>query len=368
MQKMHVVIADKDEYYLHGLVDYLTACYEQKFQVISFSEKTCLRDYLEHSDAVIDILLVGWEFWEGLSDRKNVRTLFVLQGERSLPPRFKDITIPKYQCGDKIVSQMLQMFSSRHPSSCYLPDGNKKTKVIAMYSPAGGTGKTTMAIGASIQSSWEGKTVFYLNLEEIPSTGLFLEGEQENSLSGVLYHLKHRSKDPAFLVETCRAIDPHYNIHYFKPPDSALDLKEEIAQELKTLVGLLCAAGQYDRIFIDMSSALDQNNLAVLEACDHILVIGGPEPTTVLKINALVHEFELLGWGKNLRFLDKASFILNRYEHSAAFEAENKGMGGKEIILKVPRIANLMVPCGNKYRLDLNSELGAVLHQLITWL
>ena len=365
MSKLQLVIADKDEYYLHSFVDYLTACYTQLFQVVSFSEETYFGEYLGSDGAATDILLVGTELLGCIPEGVNGPSVFVLDGGNdALPPGLKERAVYKYQCGDRIVGQVLEMYSCSHPHSFYLPDGHKKTRVIAIYSPVGGVGKTAIAVGASIQSAWEGKAVFYLNLEEIPSTDLFFAGEHGGNLSGVLYYLKHRVKDPAVLVETCRTIDPRYKIHFFKPPDSALDLKEEVADELRALIRILCESKQYDRVFIDMSASLDQNNLAVLEECDDILVICGPCPASVLKINGLIHELESLRRGKNLCLLDKTSLILNCCEDAAIPDHENNDIYGKEIILKIPRVANLMVACGPKYRPDLNSEFGAVLHQL----
>ena len=364
MSRLHLVIADKDKYYLHSFVDYLTGFCPQRFRIVSFTEAPDLCEYLEKNGARVDILLLGTEYLEHIPENVNTSALIVLQADNSPSPGSDKKVISKYQRGDKIVSRMLEIYSGCNPHAHYLSDGSKKTRVIAVYSPVGGVGKTTIAAGASIQSAWEGKTIFYLNLEEIPSTGLFFEGEQEQNLSSILYHLRHGTKDPAVLLETARAVDPEYNIHFFKPPDSVLDLKEKLGAELKSLVRELNKTGHYDRVFIDMSSCLDQNNLAVLEACDDILVICSQEPAACLKINALVREFESLGRGKDLCLLDKTCFVLNKYEHYEGSELENANIGGKSIMLKVPKIPNIIVPYGHKYRLDMNSEFGSAVYRL----
>jgi len=359
---LRLVIADKDKSYLDSFVDYLVSCHAQRFHAVAFTKEACLCEYLDKSSTRPDILLVEREFLQYLPEREN-KHVIVLQGENPALPGAGEKAIFKYQCGDKIVSRMLEIYSGGNPHLYYLPDGSKKTRAIAVYSPVGGVGKTTIAAGASIKSAWDGKAVFYLNLEEIASTALYFEGEQEQNLSGILYHLKHGTKSPDILIKTARAVDPEYNIHFFKPPDSILDLKEELAGELKALLWELKKTGQYDRIFIDMSSGLDKNDLAVLEVCDDILVVCSQEPAGILKINALVREFELLSRGRGLCLLEKASFVLNRYESPVMPGIENIGIGGRDI-LKVPKIPNIFVPFGEKHRLDMNSEFGAAVHEL----
>ena len=50
---------------------------------------------------------------------------------------------------------------------------SNKTKLVSVYSPIGGAGKTTIAANACINCAREGMKVFYINLETIGSTFCF---------------------------------------------------------------------------------------------------------------------------------------------------------------------------------------------------
>jgi MinD-like ATPase involved in chromosome partitioning or flagellar assembly len=62
--------------------------------------------------------------------------------------------------------------------------------VISVVSPAGGTGKSSIAAGCSILCAGRGMRAFYMDLEDIPSTEMFFHGDSRQSFSNVIYQLK----------------------------------------------------------------------------------------------------------------------------------------------------------------------------------
>ena len=372
MSKLHLLIADKDVDYVNSVVLFLTNMYSGRFILSCFTEEQRFIDYLEANmlprdcKPEPDIVLLGSGF-----NADNYHAVFsglviLLEDQldrTKIQKKEEKIKILKYQRGDILIRQVLQIFSDVSSKDHCLSAGDQKTRVIAICSSDGGAGKSVTAIGLSIQSAWEGQKVFYLNLEFIPSIELFFSGEQEQNLSNVLYYLKNTKKNIAIKLDGAKCVDPWYQIHYFKGPDSVLDLKEDIACELQSLVRELVSAGFYDRIYIDMSSNLDQNYLAVLETCDDILVVLTQDVISVEKTKKLVREFELLERGKDIPLLEKVSLILNKYE-KIGVDTEEMKICGKSITLKIPRVTGLMIPHGSKYRLDMNSAFGTAIHEL----
>lgn len=359
MSKLNIIIADRDKEYAESLADYLLAHHRHRFAVTTYTAQADSSAFLKENPAETDILLLG----EGLSEACNAGMVIYLT-EGSRPGQENHRHLNKYQCGDELVKQVLEIYLQENPNKVPLLAGYKETRVAAFYSPVGGVGKTTIAMGASIQASWEGKGVFYLNLETVPATGLFLEGEQEYTLSGVLYFLKHDSHNSVIRMEKAICTDPLYGIDYFKQPDSILDLKEDLTGELRSLLGRLAAMGRYDYVFVDMEGSLDCSSLAVLEGCDDIVVISTPDVVAKRKMELLLHEFAVLERGRGIKLLDKVKLVLNKHQHVAAQENGYEQVAEKSVMLKIPLVSNLYIQQGERYRLDLNSPFGVAINQL----
>ncbi|MCR4441964.1 MAG: hypothetical protein QHH10_07215 [Peptococcaceae bacterium] len=364
MARIHVVIADKDEEYSGSLVDFLLSHYSSRFEVTSFNEDSFLRDYLEKKKESVDLLLLGPGFTLEKRDWDGAGVVVFLAGEEPLPENEKE-TIFKYQCGERLVNQIMDIYARKNSKFSFPPGGSKKTRVVAFYSAAGGTGKTTLAVGSSLHSAWEGKSVFYLNLEMTPSTELFFSGEQGCSLSNVLFFLRKGGGDLAHKVDGARCEDCFHNgIYFFKPHASALDLKENLASELRLLVNILGLTRRYDRIFVDMSACLDSNNLAVLEACDEIMMVVTGDVVQAKKTNALLKELQSIENSKGAGLLGKIKYVVNMCETRNPPEARPPGFAGQDVYCEVPRVGSLVIPRHGKYGLDLNSCFGEAIYRL----
>lgn len=187
MNKIALVIADEDKDYVSCLVDYIMCAHSAKFAVTSFTETASLLAHLEEGLNPPGIVLAGGKFiplLEQIAPGKR-GLVIVLCGEGQIGDRR---AINKFQFGEKIVSEMLRIFAEEASLEYSFRQTltHQKTKIMAVFSPVGGVGKTTIAVGASVQTAWEGKNCFYLNLENMASTPLYFTGEQEENFSGIL--------------------------------------------------------------------------------------------------------------------------------------------------------------------------------------
>lgn len=387
MQKIKLLIADDDQDYVNCLVDYIMFYHGTKFTVTSFTEGAAFSRFLEEGVNPPDIMLVG----SALASLVEIVTkekrglVLVLSGEKQtenadmtgdgfagLGPR-----IYKYQYGEKIISEVFRLLAEETSVSAAreysFRDERRATKVIGFFSPAGGVGKTTLAVGASIQTAWEGKSCFYLNLENMASTPLYFTGKQEENLSGVLYYLKNKAPNLSLQLEKAKCLDPVTKIAYYQPPDSIIDFKEDIAAELKALLQELRAGGQYERIYVDLSSEINKNNLTVLRACDRIVLLAEQNMTSLLKLRKMYRELQLLtsreGWDVTERML----VVLNKYKRPDNEEKEAElheteeecRMLGKGVLLKIPLVNDLTLFQEGRYRLDLNTDFGKALYEVL---
>ena len=78
--------------------------------------------------------------------------------------------INKYQNADNFVSSILAAFSENGQGFALPGSDSKVSKVISVYSPVGGIGKTSICVALATNMSASGHKVFYLNMESTPST------------------------------------------------------------------------------------------------------------------------------------------------------------------------------------------------------
>ncbi|TYQ16065.1 UNVERIFIED_CONTAM: Mrp family chromosome partitioning ATPase [Acetivibrio alkalicellulosi] len=334
MGRITLVIADTDEEYVERIVNYLMSEHSHKFQVNSFTKQEILINYLNDTTKKVDVLLISPSMMSN-SIPENKAEVIILLTSGNIASNSKDYEcVNKYQHAERFVSNILDIFSEKNSNEIYLASGSKQAKVIAVYSPVGGVGKTTVAVSASIQYALKGFSVFYLNLESIQSTPLFFNCDSVQNLSKVLFYLKENNKNPGIKIEGAKLIDEETNIHYFTPPDSALEMEEITGEELKRLISHLKMSGCYDFIFVDMSSNFDHENISILECCNEVLLVFSQDRLSEIKASLLNKEFKILNAKNSLDITNKAKVVVNKWDGQSDFKIESLNMG--EYMCKIP--------------------------------
>jgi hypothetical protein len=113
MTRLRLIIADTDETYVESLVGYFMLNYSQKFQVSSFTNKEYLIEYLSDENNKIDILLIESNLFSNEIPKENIATIIQLIEERTGSESNGCSTICKYQQGDKIVSDIFNIYAQK---------------------------------------------------------------------------------------------------------------------------------------------------------------------------------------------------------------------------------------------------------------
>ena len=365
MTRLKLIIADTDETYVESIVGYFMLNYSQKFQVSSFTDKKCLIEYLSDESNSIDILLIDSSLYSYEIPRKNIATVVLLTAEKANSESTEYYTICKYQQGDKIVSDIFNIYAQKDEDDFVSVTGEKKTKLVAVYSPIGGAGKTTVSTSCAIQCAQKGLDIFYLNLEDFQSTALFCDCKGEHTLSNILYYLRDNSKNLQLRIEAAKLIDHEYNLHYFCPPESLLDLQDSKPEELKTLLNQFRSMGQYDIVFVDMSSSFDDRNISILDACDEIMLVLPQDAVSDIKVELFSNEMDILKKRKGIDFSNKINLVLNKYNSYMALEVEAVSVCGNSIEYYIPAVPGMMAIKGNNRLMDLQGNFTESIEELI---
>lgn len=146
MVKKQLILADRDELYLTNLSNYFMEKNPQLEQNI-FTKKEKLIDYLENGGSA-DILAVD----EGFADAKLQvlaadMTKIVLSS--SMEPVEGYEVVKKYQKSESLLNEILLKYAESTGKTDVIR-GKSNTRAVVFYSPAGGSGKTTLSLAYGI--------------------------------------------------------------------------------------------------------------------------------------------------------------------------------------------------------------------------
>lgn len=379
MARIPLIIADEDPDFLHSLSSYLLEDYGQTFDVLTFSQVEYLDDYLTEQ-ARTGILLISPAMLQTETIMQPGLLRILLSNEAGqLEPKSRlgranpeCGQIFKYLSGPELVKSIMAILSESENCLSSVLSTSKKTSITAIYSPAGGVGKTTIALGCALQTAWEGKKVFYLNLEGSPSTGLFFEEVQGEGLATVLYYLQAKKENASLKIKALINTDLGSQIDYFAPTESGLELDEEGINALPELFNFLRNSCDYDLIYVDLGNEINTNFFRALDICDFILLINTPDPVCRLKVELFGAELKRWAARQKSTIIERVYSLWNKWEEVTPQEKELElnslnrpnSFIGQELPVKIPLVQDLLLVQGNRYRLDLNGKFGTALYQV----
>ena len=319
MGRLSLVMADGDRDYLARFERFLIVNYPQRFEVFSFSSSDALLDFL-NSHEKKDILLINRKLYRKELRFIGVDSVIFLSGDSSeaVPEGFD--VIEKYQHAEKIVAEILRLYISGCAKDCHV-SGSNHTHLVCTYSPAGGTGTSSIAAGCSILSAGRGLKTFYLNLENVPSTGRYFNGETEQSFSNVIYYLKGKGHNVGLKLESAKCCDPKNGVYFYAPPASVLDMSELTEQDIAHMLDEFKKGAIYDVVFIDLPSGLNTHNTAVLCHSDAIILVLGQGESTTLKMNQMKAGIELLEQKHGIEITGKITPVINKWNKGDLWSA-----------------------------------------------
>jgi len=185
--------------------------------------------------------------------------------------------INKYQRISSIVAAVLEQYAKLSKKN-YNPD-LKEAKITAVWSPAGGVGKTSVAIAYALSNARDNKKVFYLNLEYFSSSPEYFR-ESGKSISSVFEMLENQEGDLKMLIQGISCFEN--GIAYLCSPDNYDDLCILSSENIHELV-TACAALS-DELVIDLSCVCDARVNKIFERADSVLLVMGKTTTGEVKL------------------------------------------------------------------------------------
>jgi pilus assembly protein CpaE len=183
------------------------------------------------------------------------------------------------------------------------PSEDSEHQVIAVFSPKGGAGRTTIATNLAVALHHEtGARVCLVDANlQFGDVGVLLNlNPKDRSIADAV-----ETGDPdGDIVDSC-VIDPSTGIRVLLAPPSPEGADLVTAHHMRQIVDHLRIGHEY--VVIDLPSGLSDMSLAVMDAADTILVMTALEITTIKNVRLFLEVAEQLEYARS-----KIRLVINR--------------------------------------------------------
>lgn len=287
MKSTELWIADSAKAYTEAFMEYVNLKKGHLFQVRKCTEKDQLIKALAGED--IEILLISAEWYEACKSMIH-QNCVILLSEGSLSKELGACpAVYKYQSVENILREIMYYYSEQEVEETFFTGIHRENRVIGVYSPAGGIGKTLFALTLG-QILAENQNVLYLNLEECSGLAEVM-GSGHWNISDLIYFL--RQNKAQFLYRLNSMVQKEGRMDYIPPCDSYTDFRQITMDEWQHLLYLIRTQSPYDSVILDMGDA-SGHEVELLRQCDGIYVPVRRDVISQAKINQWEHYIQIL--------------------------------------------------------------------------
>jgi len=210
--------------------------------------------------------------------------------------------IRKYQRISSIVADILEHYSKvsadRHDADSGL------ARITAVWSPAGGVGKTTVAHAYAAKKASDGKQVLYLNVENFSGASVFFP-ETGKSISAIFEMLENHEGNVKALIRGIQKRDAGSGVAYFGDPENFDDINILSDDNISSLIS--ACAGVADELVVDMPCQCDERARRIFELSDKIYIVTDPSNTALAKLSQFTLQHNVF-----TRIRSKAVLVANK--------------------------------------------------------
>ncbi len=275
MRQIRLGVLDRDLEYLEPLKAYFRSSEggdtAKAFRLAAFTRKEALEAYHAES-GTLDLLLVGGGFTGELATLAEFAAVCCDFGEaplaRTAEPAQRIPFVAKYQPLDQLTAALRTIAAERLKEEPGRP--GPSTRTVAVYSAAGGCGKSMAAWNLAAGLAYYGSRTLYASLEEFQSEHPFAEASEEDRYGRLLYYAKTDPKSLSTRLGALVQSDPKSGLFSVESLAHSGDIHSLTREETSGLIDGMRAAG-YQYIVLDLPASLDERAEAALRSSDAVL-------------------------------------------------------------------------------------------------
>jgi len=187
-----------------------------------------------------------------------------------------------------------------------LSDNKPKAKttgfIIAVFSPQGGAGVTTVATNMAISLMQEGTRAVLIDGDlQWGDVGVFLNLTAKYTLSDVADSIT--DLDQRLLEDV--TVSHGSGLNVLLAPRTLEDAERIVPSDLSTIIQQM--ALYYDYVIVDMPKGLDENALSIMDIADRIILVAMPTLPCIKSTRMALDLFRVLEYSS-----EKMIFVMNR--------------------------------------------------------
>ncbi|WOO37836.1 AAA family ATPase [Anaerocolumna sp. AGMB13020] len=303
MANIKIVLADTDDKYLMPLERKFIDGLEDKADLIVITDPDYLKEYFSEPQRV-DILIINEELYDAELERHNIASVFILTEQELLNNNTGDAEanrIYKYTSVKEIYAEIIGKSSARSETL----NTKEETKILMMYSPIGGIGKTTVSAALCEALAKYQKKVLLIGIDSLQTIGSvipqlpFMESGTEKLLIEKSEYVYEAVKTK-IINRTFDLLPP---FHLSLP---SLNIKGE---DYINLINGIRDSKDYDYVIVDGATGFTEDLSRLMGVADHTIILAGQDKNAVYKLDCLLRNIDC---SDNDRFV----FVCNKYRNN----------------------------------------------------
>ena len=300
MAQIKIILADLDEVYLSHLEKKFIDEFGYTAELHVITDFIYLQKFFSDPQS-IDILVINQNLYDQGFSRHNISHLFLLAEEAGGP---KDEKIPgdviyKYESAGEIVNSVVNKSQVSGATKLH----SEIAKVVFVYSPIGGIGKTTIAAGICALLAKSFRRALLIGVDGLQTFGYALQ-ENQRLQHGIEKTFQQKSP---YIYKKVKPMIVSESFDILPPFTASLASLGVTIEHLTYMVNMVKNSGDYDYIVVDGSSEFIEETTKWMAYADQTVILAGQSQLDVFKLNCLLDSIDCSD--KN-RFL----FVCNRYK------------------------------------------------------
>jgi len=314
---IRMAIADKNLDYLEKVSSVLQE--HQELILDFFTEADALKEAMETTR--YNIVLFDPDISEDriYFDEHVLPVCLYSQNAQNLKYYTNIKNINKFQRISNIYKELISEYANHAQTLGIELSRSTNTQIIAVTSPVGGSGKTT--VGCILANAVKncGRSVLYVSTEIYNSSSVVYPNKDD----GITALIQALDEKVNFELKVKGALNEHESgVMYIEGFDRVVDYNAVSKDEMAAVLNKIRATGIAEVIIVETGSMMDNIAQAVFETADKIIVVEVPGEIAALKIAAFADQipFEISG---------KLAVLHNKVETKSRFGSYNMPVCGE---------------------------------------
>ena len=316
---MRLVIIDNDYDSIKPMEAELVRRFRSRAQIQIITDPNYMEVYFR-TPRTIDILVVDQSFYGPYLEEHTIQHILLLVPEVDIEKSFPDKVkvMMKFLPQEEILQAIDDLMKPEDEESGpeVLSVEKPETKVISVYSPIGGSGKSLVALALGRKLKKLDQTVLCIGCDNLQSFSVYLQEEQYADEK-----LAEELKDPGENTYwTVLQNIGQEEVPCVLPFEKSLSAVHVGAPELKTLLALLKEKKDFAYVILDLGSDLNEQTLALMEESDAYVLIMEANQISQKKIRRLQQNIEFLP--------NKECYMISNQYHMDGMRITGKNLFG----------------------------------------